>query len=108
MALAFGGQRFEDTTVQEFRDTWIPLLGDLQGAGYWSNGVSILVHHRMWVPTGCTKPLAYLPQEAGYSPEALGVLTVPKGWVRIQLYLTGWELFISALWLHTLCAVPWE
>lgn len=100
MALAFRGQRFEETRVQEFRDTWIPLLGYLQGTGCWSNGVSILAHHRMWVPTGCTKPLAHLPQEAGYSPEALGVMAVPKGWVRIQLYLTGslsYQLCGSAL-----------
>lgn len=57
MALAFGGERFEGDRVQEFRDTWVPLLGDLQGASCWSSGVSVLLHHRMWVPTGCTKPL---------------------------------------------------
>lgn len=104
MALDFGGQRFEETRVQEFRDSWIPLLGDLQGTGCWSNGVSILVHHRMWVPAGCTKPLVYQPQVADYTPEALGVLTVPKEWVRFQLYLPGsFSCQLCGSALHALC-----
>lgn len=48
--------------------------------------------------------LAYQPLEADYSPEALGVLTVPKGWVRIQLYLTGSFLYqLCGSPLHAVC-----